>query len=294
MERIPLVFILGSPRTGSTLVYQLIVNFLGFYYFSNFVVDHFAETPIVGVALEQSLNPREPVSYESAYGKTNGPWEPSEASAVFKKWFGGGHPSQVVSAAVLPEMESHLFLTMKSIYALTGRPMVVKNAWNCFRIADISRIFPNAHFVWIRRDIAHSALSDLAARYRRGGPEVWNSATPANYLEIQKLPYWEQVVEQQYEYNITLQQDLQTHAEGRFYETWYEDICGDLKTHLNLLAVFLGAVGKISLAELPLPFLSDSPLTAANDLPGDWRKIQEYIENRADRFSTFVYTNKVY
>jgi hypothetical protein len=289
-ERMPIVFLLGSPRTGSTLVYQLVVNFFDFYYFSNFVADYFAETPVVGAALEESLNPREQVSYESAYGKTSGLWEPSEASAIFKNWFGGGHPSQTVSAAVLPEKEAHLVLTTQSIYGLTRKPILVKNAWNCFRIPDLARIFPNAHFVWIRRDIARSALSDLAARYRRGGPEVWNSATPANYLEIQKLPYWKQVVEQQYEYNKTIEEDLHTSASGNFYEIWYEDICTDLKTQLYALADFLEGMGAgISLANLPLPPLNDSPLGAANQFPKDWRKIWEYVEENVDKFSSFTH-----
>lgn len=293
VERLPIVFLLGSPRTGSTLVYQLIVNSFGFYYFSNFVADYFAETPVVGAALERTLNPRNPVSYKSAYGKTDGLWEPSEASAIFTHWFGGGHPSQTVSAVVRPEKELHLIQTMKSIYNLTGRPILVKNAWNCFRIADLVRIFPNAHFVWIRRDIARSAISDLAARYKRGGAEIWNSATPANYLEIQKLPYWAQVVEQQYEYNKAMQKDLSAYAKGRFYEIWYEDICADLELQLRSLGTFLyGMNADVSFVELPLPRLYISYSSAIHQLPEDWQKIQAYIENHETRLDGNFYPRK--
>lgn len=290
INRLPLVFLLGSPRTGSTLIYQIVVNFFGFYYFSNFVADHFPETPIVGAALERMLSPRNIVPYESAYGKTSGLWEPSEASAIFKNWFGGGHPSQVVSATVIPKKEAHLVLTMQSIYGLTRKPILVKNAWNCFRIADIARIFPNAHFVWIRRDIARSALSDLAARYKRGGPEVWNSATPANYLEIKKLPYWEQVIEQQYEYNNTMQEELPLYASGRYYWVWYEDICASLKAQLQSLSRFLEGMGtNISLADLPFPPLNNPPLSASGQLLEDWRKIQKYISNQRERLTAHTY-----
>lgn len=292
-ERIPLVFLLGSPRTGSTLVYQLIVNFFGFYYFSNFVADHFSESPIVGTALEKTLNPHKPVPYESSYGKTSGLWEPSEASAIFMNWFGGGHPSQVVSATVRKEKESHLVTTMQSIYGLMRKPIVIKNAWNCFRIADLARIFPNAHFVWIRRDIARSAISDLAARYRRGGPEVWNSATPANYIEIQKLPYWEQVVEQQYEYNKAMESDLHMHANGRFCKIWYEDICAGLEMQLDSLAGFFeGMKVAISFADLPFPQLKNSPLNLSGQLFMDWHKIQGYISIQGLRFTEHLYFGK--
>lgn len=288
--QVPLVFILGSPRTGSTLAYQVLINFFGFNYFSNFVVDHFAETPIVGTALEKLLNPRKPVSYESTYGKTSGPWEPSEASPIFKNWFGGGHPSQIVSASVRPEKEAHLILTMQCVHVLTGKPLLVKNAWNCFRIADLTRIFPRAHFIWVRRDIARSALSDLVARYKRGGPGLWNSATTANYLEIQKLPYWEQVVEQQYEYNKIMQIDLNMFANGRFYEIWYEDICADLKIQLYSLCDFFNGIEiGSSLADQPLPPLTDSPLQLADHLAEDWRNIRNYVAGQEDRFSYFIH-----
>lgn len=288
--QVPLVFILGSPRTGSTLAYQVLINFFGFNYFSNFVVDHFAETPIVGTALEKLLNPRKPVSYESTYGKTSGPWEPSEASPIFKNWFGGGHPSQIVSATVHPEKEAHLVLTMQCVHGLTGKPLLVKNAWNCFRIADLTRIFPRAHFIWVRRDIARSALSDLVARYKRGGPGLWNSATTANYLEIQKLPYWEQVVEQQYEYNIILHKDLHDYANGRFYEIWYEDLFRDIRAQLSSLANFFDSISAgIEMADLPVPALNNSSLNTYSQFPEDWHKIEEYVGNQIARLSPFTH-----
>ena len=46
----PLVFIVASPRTGSTLIYQLLINSFDFFYFSNFIADNYAEFPAVGAA----------------------------------------------------------------------------------------------------------------------------------------------------------------------------------------------------------------------------------------------------
>jgi len=225
-----LIFILGSPRTGSTLLYQALINALQPFYFANMVNDYFSEHPVVGAAMI-SL-PKE-VPYKSAYGKTKDPLGPSEASLTIRNWFGGQHPSQTKSCEVIPEKKGHLLATMRAIYAMHG-PILIKNAWNCFRVKNLSKLFPNSKFVWVRRDIAQSANSDLKARIHRGSPYIWNSATTSNYKEIQKLPYWEQVVEQQYEYNKAIAKDMQ---EVESTKIWYEDLCAGKTRELRL---FLG------------------------------------------------------
>lgn len=285
---VPIIFILGSPRTGSTLLYQVVVNFFQTFYFSNFIEENFAENPVVGAALDEILNPHILASYESAYGKTKDLWEPSEASQIFRIWFGGKHPSQIKSCTVLAGKKSHLLATLQSIYALTGRVIVTKNAWNCFRIKTLARLFPRAHFFWIRRDISLSALSDLKARIVRGGPTVWNSATTANYKEIQKQPYWEQVVEQQYEYNRSIATDLQQFSHRRFIEIWYEELCDDIEAQLERLRrYFLTQNVSIQFKNTALPVINCS--TGNSEADEDYVKIQKYVLQQRERLKEYVY-----
>ncbi len=288
---VPLVFILGSPRTGSTLAYQLLVNFFGFFYFSNFVADYYPEYPSVGSALDHAINPRTLVTYESAYGKTSGVWEPSEASSIFRNWFGGEHPSQTKSCDVFPAKELHLVNSMKSIYALTSNSILIKNAWNCFRIATIMRLFPRAQFVWIRRDIGLSALSDLASRYRRGGPTVWNSATTANYLEIQELSYWQQVVEQQFEYNKTIKSDLQNFCQGHFIEIWYEEMCNNLEIQIEKInRHFSNFKLPVTLNSVPFPKTRSSSGDVNGNLKDDYARIMCYIMEHEERLHDYIFS----
>ena len=287
VKDVPILFILGSPRTGSTLIYQVLVNFFQTFYFSNFIEEHFAAHPAVGAALDEVLNPHAPVSYESSYGKTDGMWEPSEASFIFRNWFGGDHPSQAKSCAVLPGLEPHLLATMQSIYALTGRMIIAKNAWNCFRIKTLARLFSRAHFLWIRRDIGLSAHSDLKARYLRGGPTVWNSATTANYQEIQKRPYWEQVVEQQYEYNRSIAADLHQFSHGRFIELWYEELCNDIETQLDRLQNYFVIQNEaMQITNNALPTIICS--SGENGDDEDYVRIRQFITQHEERFRDYV------
>jgi len=290
MDELPLVFILGSPRTGSTLIYQIMINYFDLFWFSNFVNDYFAEFPVIGVALALCLNSGSPVNYKSEYGKTEGYFGPSEGSMIFKNWFGGEHPSQTHSCKVLPGKVMHLISTMKSIYRITGQPILAKNAWNCFRIQELSRLFPNIHFIWIRRDISLSALSDLKARYRRGGPTVWNSATTANYLEIQKRPYWEQVVEQQYEYNESIARDLDRFSQGQYVELWYEDVCEETGRELVKLSQYF-ASKSLPIIKVDMPIPSFSRSSVVDELEDDYSKIIGYISSNPDRFHNRIYGN---
>src|SRR5262249_7932126 len=127
------------------------------------------------------------------------------------------------------------------------KPLVIKNAWNCFRIPALARLLPAARFLWVRRDIGTAAKSDLHARYStKGSPVIWNSATPHNVESLRARPYWEQVVENQFEFNAAMHRDLNAHAKERFLEVWYEDLCADPSFTLDRIARTWGDLGSAS------------------------------------------------
>ena len=291
VERVPLIFILASPRTGSTMVYQVLINAFGLSYIPNFVNDHCRRFPILGSAAFRLFARPRAVTLQSDHGKTKGWRGPSEGSALFRRWFGGEHPSQTRSCKVLPGQEPHLRMTMASLYAMSGRPIVLKNAWNCFRVEELHRMFPGSLFLWLRRDIGASATSDLRARYRRGSPLVWNSATPANYEAIRERPYWEQVVEQQYEYNATLERDLARVCPRQFLELWYEDLCEHPAGELDRIGGFLASRGlAVRRTAWEVPALGRS--AAAQARPDDEARIRDYVNQHLGRLSSHVYGSR--
>jgi len=224
------IFILGAPRTGSTFLYQVMINYFGLSYLTNFTNKYFTKHPYIGTYL--SLPFMGKVNYSSDYGKTNGLFGPSEASYIFRNWFGGEHPSETKSCNILPGKEKSLIRTFKN------KTIVTKNAWNCFRIWELVNLLPDIRFIWIKRNIMDSALSDLNSRYNRGSPDIWNSATPANYKEIQKRPYWEQVVEQQHEYNRIIERDLKLYSK-RYMVIQYENFYGNFNKIVNEISYFI-------------------------------------------------------
>ncbi len=228
VETVPTIFILASPRTGSTLMYQMMSKYLGMHYFSNYVVKFFPEYPLIGTVIESVITGdlADGISLRNRYGTTEGLHEPSEATLILRNWFPHEHPTETKSAQVIEGRRCHMTKTMAGIAALTGKPIVVKNAWNCFRVRELLKLFPASRFVWLRRDIAASSYSTLQARKNTGDPAtVWNSASPANLSEIKRLSYIEQVVEQQFWTNDAVEKSLRRLVpDDRWVEIWYEDL----------------------------------------------------------------------
>jgi hypothetical protein len=143
-----------------------------------------------------------------------------------------------VSRDILVDREEHFCRTLSAIEGIWGRPLLIKNPWNSFRATYLARALPEARFIWLRRDIAAAALSDLEARYltKAGDANAWNSATPSNVESLKSLRPGAQVVENQYEFNNAIERSLQDHAAGRWVDVWYEDFLTEPEQSLDALA----------------------------------------------------------
>lgn len=270
-----LLFILGASRTGSTPMYQMIVNNFDVFYFTNFINNHFYKNPILGVYLQRyDIMNRGDIGYSSSSGKTEGVLGPSESSNIFKNWFGGGHPSELKSFDFLPDKKEHMVKIMSTISSMMeGMLIVTKNAWNIFRIKAISETFPNCLFLRIRRDIRHASLLSLNSRYNKGDPNAWNTATPKNYEEITTLKSPQgQVVEQHYLLDKTIGDNI---PKDRHIEIWYEDLCYDTEGTIDKLRHFLSDNG-INIRKR-LEFIQPLQLREMKEkIKGDYAKIEEY------------------
>jgi len=281
------IFILGAPRTGSTYLYQLVIRLFGLPFISNLTNAYFPTTPIVGLALQHGIDVD--ITYKSRYGKTDGPFQPSEGSGPMIHWFGGGHPSQAVSRTFLDGRSAHFLNSLTVCEVLYGgRPLVIKNAWNCFRVDCIAAALPKARFVWIRRDIREAAGSDLEARLKtKGSLSAWNSATPANVEALVARPPHEQVVENQYEFSRAIQRSFETLSTDRWTELWYEDLLRDPRVVIDTVGAWLG---RESEGEVPDRRTAGMRKTT---LPVEAEAIAEYALRESGRLAPFCHGGEV-
>ncbi len=205
-----------------------------------------------------------------------------------RHWFGGGHPSELMSREALSDRIGHMQATIRAATRIFGRPLLIKNAWNCFRIEALARVFPKAAFIWIRRDIEISAASDLNARYAvQGNPLTWNSATPRNVEMLRKLPYWEQVVENQVAFARAIEEGFSGLPAGRAATIWYEDLCAAPSSELGRLAGTLECLAELDLKRT-LPVRPAGEIYGALQ-PGDHEQLAAYVTAQAPRLSSLIY-----
>jgi len=209
-----MILILGAPRTGSTLLYQLVVNHFKVYYPANDGTLRMADKP---------------VSYDSFKGKTKEPYEPSEASDMMERWFLQGK-------TVRPDRETEL-MTVLGYHS----PFVIKNIWNVWRVDEWVRLFPDVQFVHIRRNRLDASLA-----YSRSMTENGHGLNDA-YLTFYKQPSYQTVPRDKYklidqcsEQDLNVNVEIYKNLEGRNHITmWYENICNDTEWALLKLRKFL-------------------------------------------------------
>lgn len=177
------VFIIAPPRSGSTLSYQLMVNFLQTCYFSN-LSNIMYLCPVFVSYLSKNIgvnNP--PVRFESYHGTTNAWNEPSIGLNIWGRWF---EKDQSFDAKCSLN-EKSMFMLRGTVHGLQNvffRPFVGK--WQGFNsnLESINTAFPDCMFIRVSRDYKAIARSILKAREDIGSRYQWFSSRTSAYSNI--------------------------------------------------------------------------------------------------------------
>jgi Sulfotransferase family len=236
----PQLFILGLPRSGTTLVYQYIVHRLRVAYFTNGVGSR-RRAPCLTTLLEKIRFGDYRSDFRSDYGKVAGRVAPREAGPVWARFFGS---EQYVTASELdPSSARTLARTVACTQRLFGdAPFVNKNVKHMLRIDALATIFPRSHFLVVERDTPAVAVSLLRARQEKGDASGWWSVKPPDYDEIVRLPPLVQVARQLSSLDAQLRIDLAALPPERVHRVDYERFCAQPETLTRQLRGPLGDV----------------------------------------------------
>ena len=236
----PPVFIVGAPRSGSTLLYQLLVEVLDVGYLSNRHCRLWGSPALV----ERFVPPKRSSShtYESIHGRTTGAGAPSECGEYWYRYF-RRRPHHVSLAEADPARLRALRASVRRFGAAAGRPLLFKNLYCTLRLEPIAAALPEAAFILIRRDVVDNAHSILEARKRiHGDYAVWWSTEPPEIERLRTLPAEQQAVEQVRMVEAAAER---TRAAGpeRFLELRYEDLCANPRSAVDEIEAFLEGIG---------------------------------------------------
>jgi hypothetical protein len=194
------VFIIGAPRTGSTILYQTLTNQLDVLYIDNLVCK-FHKNLFFGFWLSNKLFKQTAHNcFKSNHGVTSkcGLHAPSECGRFWYRWL----PSDrhfIDYDDITEEMVGQIRDKITAVINYFDKPLVFKNLNAGQRLRLLNRCFPNAKFIFIKRDPLFTAQSILKAKREIGilDDEFW-SVMPSNVKELENLDGYEQIISQIY------------------------------------------------------------------------------------------------
>jgi len=174
------IFIIGAPRTGSTILYQILTNHLDVLYISN-LVNLCRENTFLGFRLHKTFFGNKPHNcFTSRFGQTEdgGLIAPHEG-LFWYKWL-PTDKHYVVPEEISPKDKQEMRDYFYAIMNFYDRPLLVKNLSFSLRLELLHDLFPAAKFINIRRNPLDTSLSLLKARDKNkiDDQKMWSILPP--------------------------------------------------------------------------------------------------------------------
>lgn len=256
----PQVFILGLPRSGTTLIYQYIVHRLHVAYFTQ--GDRLnRQHPCVTALLDHWRYGDYQSDFESSYGKNKGAAAPHEAGGFWTRFF------DLDAYAGYDDLSNAQIHTLRNSVLCAQRlygdvPFVNKNVKHLLRILPLSRVFPKALFLVVERNLQQVAMSVLRGRYQNlNDAREWWSVKPPDYDQIKNLEPAAQVAQQVTSLQQRLDSDLMQLDPTRILKIDYENFCAAPENLITQLQTRIGPLTEKNPPEAAFPLSTKSPQT---------------------------------
>ena len=220
----PPVFIIGPPRSGTTVLYQLLCKHFNFGYTNNFVADWY-NIPITATRLYNIFSSQtSSIELTSNFGKSSNLYGPNEFGKFWYRWFSKTHELK----DNYPLIENKLRLEIAGLTKIHQKPMLFKNVINSMRINVLSQIFDNSIFIVLNRknlDIAQSILNARIELYNNKN-HSWSVITSALQTDPE-IPYYKQIVHQIRGVTSNINLARKNIGDNKFIFVDYKELCNN-------------------------------------------------------------------
>jgi hypothetical protein len=235
--RYPIIFIVGSPRAGTTVMLQWLASTGKFGYPTN-LLSRFYAAPYIGTKIQELLTDRdynffneicefrETSSFVSHYGKTQGALEPHEFWYFWRRFF-PQNGIEYIDEKSLERADSVKFLKELSAWEdAINKPLALKALLLNGHLEFLSKIFKSTLFIYIVRHPFYNCQSLLSARVNyNGNMNTWFSFKPREYDILKDLDPYRQVAGQVYYTNAAIESQLEKIDSPRRLHVRYEKFC---------------------------------------------------------------------
>jgi len=229
---LPVIFIVGAQRSGTTLLMQLMTQYFELSYPNNFIARYW-DVPYFGAMLYKNmLNNLEEnqMDLNSDLGYTKGLKGPHEFGYFWKKWF----PWESWEEKKYNEVDYSILQKQLAAWeSVNDTPLIFKNVIQLnSNILQLKNLFPNALFIFIKRNLIYNVQSTYQSRIKLfGNTEEWFGVKPSNYNSLKKLPIIEQITKQIVSTNAEIDNQLARIDSDSYIDLKYEDLVQD-KTNI--------------------------------------------------------------
>lgn len=282
LPKSPVIFIVGVPRSGTTIFTQLLLSAYHIGYVNN-IIAKFWEAPYIGSVLAKSLKGNQKslkIGTDSNYGFTNEYDGPHEFGYFWKRWFRYEGSHQIEGEGIGEEEVKTLQQEVAAMESVFEAPMLFKNpAALSLNIDFLARVFPNSIFIHIEREPFFNAQSLLMGREKYGNSrEDWFSVKPREYSWLKDKSVEEQIAGQVYYTQKRIEECLEKLPEKRQLSISYEHFCEQPLHYLQEIASLLKLSDcTLQKREFELPnFLKNTNVVK---LKGDTlKKLERYLK----------------
>ena len=239
--KLPVVFIIGVPRSGTTLVAQWLINHYKVGYINNLIAK-FWQAPMVGASLYKAIQPdffASKVAYQSKIGFTKEIEGPHEFGYFWKRWFSYGDTHQLTMEDYKKINQQRLRQEIAALEAVFQHPVFFKNpAALSLHMDFLSKCLPTSLFIIVERDPHFNAQSLYQQRITQSGsPDQWFSVKPKEYQQLKNLGPHEQVAGQVYYTLKKIKEDIKLLDKHRHITVSYEAFCQTQAPLRNFLSL---------------------------------------------------------
>lgn len=246
-DKYPTLFLIGTPRSGSTLFIQWIASTGAFAYPSNFM-SRFNRAPYISALIyEMVTNPRyryrdefadvsNEIEFSSSIGKTSGFKAPHEFWYFWRRFM--QFPEVPFSEDLfISHFDFNMFnKELKLLKHAFQKPFFMKAHIIVWYLESVSKNLNNILYVHLKRNPVDSVRSLLKAREKwTGSLQEWFTVKPKEYHILKEMDPCHQVAGQIYFMEREIH--CKKHHLGDYYiPVDYEDFCRDPKTVYDVIS----------------------------------------------------------
>ncbi len=225
-EPYPTIHVVGAPRSGTTLLTQLISRHLDVGCINNLIAA-FYRAPIHGIRLSKKLlGDRRPQSLESTYGRTQNLTDPHEFGYFWAQILNYQEQAEPSDPAASPIDWNRLRLILTNMTAAQNGALVFKSFVTGFYARQLHQVLPKTILVHVRRNTEDNAHSILRMRREYSGSvDNWVGVKPNAFTWLRTQPPPVQAVGQVLYVEAALRAALSLIDQKNVVDVEYESLC---------------------------------------------------------------------